>query len=69
MSDRDPQEHRSCTRRFTVLGDGGVRITWSCGARLDVLDETAVDVEILADHLPTTHHHHHHLPHPTRRQR
>lgn len=52
---------RRCARRFTILAAGGVRITWDCGAERDVPDETAIDVEVLADRLAdVTHHHHHH---------
>lgn len=54
----------ACGRRFTVLADGGVRVTWDCGATMVSKDETAVDVEVLADHLPRQHHHRpwHHRP-------
>lgn len=47
----------ACGRRFTVLADGGVRVTWDCGATMEAPDETAIDVEVLADHLPRHHHH------------
>ncbi len=50
---------RRCGRRFTILADGGVRVTWDCGAFSDFPDETATDVDVLADHLPATHHHKH----------
>ncbi len=53
---------RRCARTFRLLAEGGVRITWHCGAERVIADETAVDVEVLADHLPTHHHHHVHLP-------
>jgi len=48
-----------CPRRFVLRAEGGVRVVWACGASRVFADETAVDVEILADHLPTAHHHHH----------
>lgn len=54
---------RSCRRRFVLLAAGGVRVRWACGTVRDFPDETAVDVEVLADHLPRSHHHHHHLHH------
>ena len=54
---------RRCTRRFVLLAEGGVKVLWSCGAALVVANETAVDLEYLADHLPTHHHHKHHLTH------
>lgn len=63
--------HRPCERRFTLLAAGGVLTRWSCGTQRVDRDETAVDVEYLADHLSPAHHHHHHhhhLPHPTRRR-
>lgn len=43
-----------------ILAGGGIRIRWACGAVKDCPDETAVDVEYLADHLPQQHHHRHH---------
>lgn len=52
---------RHCERTFVILAEGGVRIRWTCGASVDFPNETAVDVDVLADHLPTTHHHRHHL--------
>jgi hypothetical protein len=54
---------RRCGRTFTLLAGGGVRVRWDCGAHKDYPHETAVDVEYLADHLPTAHHHHRHLTH------
>ena len=54
---------RRCARTFVLLAAGGVRVRWACGAELVVADEIAVDVEYLADHLPTHHHHRHHLHH------
>ena len=54
---------RSCRRTFVLLSAGGVKVVWACGAEHVVADETAVDVEYLADHLPTAHHHKHHLTH------
>ena len=54
---------RHCLRRFILRAEGGVLVRWACGAALVVADETAVDVEYLADHLPTHHHHKHHLTH------
>ena len=38
-------------------------IRWDCGAEKVVANETAVDVEVLADHTADVshHHHHHHL--------
>ena len=54
---------RSCRRTFVLLSAGGVLVKWDCGAELVVADETAVDVEYLADHCPTAHRHHHHLIH------
>jgi hypothetical protein len=54
---------RHCSRRFTFLAEGGVKVTWACGAQREFPDETAVDVEVLADHLPEAHHHQHHFPH------
>lgn len=42
--------------------DGGVRITWACGAEKVLPDEIAVDVEILLDRTADlSHHHRHHL--------
>lgn len=52
-----------CPRSFLFLMDGGVRVRWACGATLERPDETAVDVEILRDHIPQDHHHRHHLRH------
>lgn len=51
----------ACARRFTILADGGVRVTWACGATATHRGETAIDVEVLADHLPRHHHHRWHL--------
>jgi hypothetical protein len=63
MEPTDAVRMRRCARRFIHLADGGVRVVWACGSQKDFPDETAVDVDILADHLPTHHHHHAHLPH------
>lgn len=52
---------RRCTRRYVLLSEGGVRVVWSCGAHKDFPGEGAVDVEVLADHLPAHHHHHPHI--------
>jgi hypothetical protein len=54
---------RRCARTFLLLASGGVRVSWACGSHKDFASETAVDVAVLADHLPTFHHHHAHLPH------
>lgn len=54
---------RRCARRFIHRAEGGVKVVWACGAEREFPDETAVDVEILADHLPAVHHHKHHLTH------
>lgn len=55
---------RRCSRRFTFLLDGGVRIVWACGAEKVLPDESAVDVEILLDRTADlSHHHKHHLHH------
>lgn len=55
---------RRCRKRFTILAAGGVRITWDCGAEKVCPDETAVDLEVLADHLAdVAHRHRHHLTH------
>jgi hypothetical protein len=48
----------SCRKRFVLRAEGGVLIRWACGAELIAPDETAVDVEILAER-PYSHHHHH----------
>ena len=61
-----PDMGRRCRRTFVILAERGVRIVWACGAERDFPDETAVDVEILADHLPRQHHHHPHLHHKER---
>lgn len=63
MSPADDVAARRCVRRFTILTAGGVRCVWACGAHRDFPDEVAIDVEFLADHLPTSHHHRHRLPH------
>lgn len=65
MEPTDAVRMRRCNRRFIHLADGGVRVIWNCGAQKDFpdVDERMVDVDILADHLPTWHHHHVHLPH------
>ena len=53
---------RRCRRRFIIRSEGGVLIRWACGAEKVVANETAVDVEVLADHLrDVSHHHQHHL--------
>lgn len=46
-----------------LLAEGGVRITWDCGAVRDVPNVTgAVDVAILAERFAdVAHHHRHHL--------
>ena len=62
MDTADAVRIRRCTRTFTILAEGGVRIDWACGAHKVDRTEDAVDVEYLADHLPTHHHHRHHLP-------
>lgn len=54
---------RRCGRHFELLAQGGVRCRWDCGAERVYPDESAVDVEYLADHLPEHHHHHPHLHH------
>lgn len=55
---------RRCGRRYLILADGGVRVTWDCGAEKVVTDETAIDVEVLADHTADiAHHHKRHLHH------
>lgn len=54
---------RHCPRRFILRAEGGVRIVWACGAELVAADETAVDVEYLADHLADVSHHHKHRHH------
>lgn len=54
---------RRCPRRFTILPGEGVRISWACGATKVVADETAVDLEYLADHLDDVNHHHKHRHH------
>ena len=42
-------------------------VKWACGAEKVMADETAVDVEYLADHLSdVSHHHHPHLHHKER---
>lgn len=53
---------RRCTRTFVILAAGGVKVRWACGAEKVYPNETRVDVEDLAEHLPS-HHHHHHLHH------
>lgn len=53
---------RRCSRTFVLLAGGGVKVRWACGAEKVMADETAVDVEYLADHLSDVgHHHKHHL--------
>ena len=53
---------RRCARTFVILANGGVKVKWACGAEKVMPNETAVDVEVLADHLrDVSHHHHHHL--------
>ena len=54
---------RRCPRAFVLRSEGGVLVRWACGAEREFPDEPAVDVEYLADHLPTHHHHKHHLTH------
>lgn len=54
-----------CPRRFTLLADGGVRVSYACGEVVVVQSETAVDVAVLEDHISRTHHHrrlHHRHP-------
>jgi hypothetical protein len=59
---------RACPRRFMLLAQGGVRISWGCGAVKDVANETgAVDMDILAERFADVdHHHRHHLHHDSR---
>ena len=59
----DADVGRRCARRFIHMADGGIKVVWTCGAEREFPDETAVDVEYLADHLPAQHHHKHHLTH------
>ena len=54
---------RRCKRTFVLLAGGGVKVRWACGAERDYPRETRVDVDDLAEHLPTHHHHKHHLHH------
>lgn len=55
---------RHCGRRFVLLATGGVKVRWACGAEKALPDETAVDVEVLADRTADlSHHHRHHLTH------
>jgi hypothetical protein len=49
-----------CPRQFMVLGDGGVRVTYACGAEVLLTGEIAIDVEILDDRIAQSHHHHRH---------
>ncbi len=46
-----------CPRRFTLLAEGGVTVTYCCGEALTLADETAVDLDVLEDHVPSAHHH------------
>lgn len=50
-----------CPRKFVLLGDGGVRAEWACGASVERPDEDAVDVDLLAERFGPAHHHQHHL--------
>jgi hypothetical protein len=36
-----------------------VKVRWACGTERDFPDETAIDVDLLAERLPQHHHHHH----------
>lgn len=55
---------RGCKRTFILRSEGGVLVRWACGAEKVCLDETAVDIDLLADHLKDlSHHHHPHLHH------
>ncbi len=50
---------RRCSRTFVLLAGGGVKVRWACGTEKVFADETAVDVDVLAEHISTHHHHHH----------
>jgi hypothetical protein len=50
-----------CSRTFTLLADGGVLVHWTCGAEAVDREETAVDVDVLADRFPQHHHHRLHV--------
>ena len=57
-----------CERTFTVLADGGVKVTFACGAELVRREESAVDVELLRERFPQAHQHRHHLHLPGKRK-
>ena len=54
---------RRCRRTFVLLAAGGVKVRWACGAEVVVADETAIDVDILAERPALSHHHHKYLHH------